>query len=129
MHKGIDIGAPYGSPIFAAMDGTVEFAGRNAGYGNFVRLGHSGSVESAYGHMSRIAVRPGARVARGQVIGFVGSTGMSTGPHLHWEVTRRGQAIDPRSVSMSRIVSLSGDAMLAFRAKLAGLLGSRVGGR
>ena len=128
MHKGIDIGAPYGSPIYAAMDGTVAFAGRSGGYGNFVRLNHAGGVESAYGHMSRIAVSPGMRVARGQVIGFVGSTGRSTGPHLHWEVMRRGQAVDPRSVSMSRIVSLSGAAMRAFRAKLAGLLGARVEG-
>lgn len=129
MHKGVDIGAPYGSPIYAAMDGRVAFAGRNAGYGNFVRLDHAGGIDSAYGHMSRIAVAPGMRVARGQVIGFVGSTGMSTGPHLHWEVTRGGQAVDPRSVSMSRIVSLSGAAMRAFRTKLAGLLAAPVGAR
>lgn len=126
MHKGIDIGAPRGAPIYAAMDGVVAFAGRNAGYGNFVRLNHPGHIESAYGHMSRIAVSPGMRVARGQVIGFVGSTGLSTGPHLHWEVMRRGVAVDPRSVSMSRIVSLSGGAMRAFRAKFAGLLAARV---
>ena len=122
MHKGVDIGAPYGSPIYAAMDGVVAFAGRSGGYGNFVRLNHAGGIESGYGHMSRIAVRPGTRVARGQVIGYVGSTGLSTGPHLHWEVMRKGQAVNPRSVSMSRIVQLSGSAMRAFRAKLAGLL-------
>jgi murein DD-endopeptidase MepM/ murein hydrolase activator NlpD len=79
--------------------------------------------------MSRIAVRPGSRVARGQVIGYVGSTGMSTGPHLHWEVMRRGVAIDPRRVSLSRVVQLSGSAMRAFRAKLAGLLSGGTGRR
>jgi murein DD-endopeptidase MepM/ murein hydrolase activator NlpD len=128
MHKGIDIGAPYGSPIYAATDGVVAFAGRKGGYGNFVELNHAGGVESAYGHMSRIAVRAGMRVTRGQVIGFVGSTGQSTGPHLHWEVMRGGQAVDPRAVSLSRIVSLSGSAMRAFRAKLATLLSAKVGG-
>jgi murein DD-endopeptidase MepM/ murein hydrolase activator NlpD len=129
MHKGVDIGAPYGSPIYAAMEGTVGFAGRRGGYGNYVSLNHAGGVESAYGHMSRIAVRPGARVSRGQVIGYVGSTGMSTGPHLHWEVMRRGQPIDPRRVSISRVVSLSGSALRAFRAKLAGLLAVGTSGR
>lgn len=127
MHKGIDIGARYGSPIYAATDGVVAYAGWKGGYGNFVQLDHAGGVESAYGHMSRIAVRPGTRVARGQVIGFVGSTGRSTGPHLHWEVMRRGQAVDPRAVSMSRIVSLSGAAMRSFRAKLTALLSAKVG--
>ena len=122
MHKGMDIAAPYGSPIYAAIDGVVRFAGRSGGYGNFVKLAHAGGVESGYGHMSRIAVRPGTRVARGQVIGYVGSTGMSTGPHLHWEVWRNGQAVNPTSVSMSRLVTLPAAAMRAFRAKFAGLL-------
>lgn len=122
MHKGLDIGAPYGSPIYAAIDGTVRFAGWSGGYGRFVKLAHAGGIESGYGHMSRIVVAPGMRVARGQVIGYVGSTGMSTGPHLHWEVWRGGQPVNPRSVSMSRLVALPGAAMRAFRAKLAGLL-------
>lgn len=126
MHKGVDIGAPYGTPIYAANDGVVTFAGRNRGYGNFVKLNHAGGVASGYGHMSRIAVSPGMRVGRGQVIGYVGSTGMSTGPHLHWEVWRNGQAVNPRAVSMSSIVRLSGSAMRAFKAKLAGLLATPV---
>ncbi len=79
--------------------------------------------------MSRIAVSPGQRVARGQVIGYVGSTGMSTGPHLHWEVWRNGVAINPRSISFSSVVALSGEKLRAFKARVAGLLAVRVGSR
>lgn len=122
MHKGLDIGAPYGSPIRAAIDGVVQFAGRNAGYGNFVKLAHSGGLASGYGHMSRIAVRPGMRVKRGQVIGYVGSTGLSTGPHLHWEVWRNGLAVNPRTIPVSSVVTLSGQTLRAFKAKVARLL-------
>lgn len=129
MHKGIDIGAPWGTPIHAAIDGTVAFAGRSAGYGNFVKLTHGGGIATGYGHMSRIAVRPGAHVARGQVIGYVGSTGMSTGPHLHWEVWRNGVAINPRSMSFSSVAQLSGDALRAFKAKVAALLSVKPGAR
>lgn len=127
MHKGLDIAAPHGTPIRAAVDGVVTFAGRNAGYGNFVKLVHGGGLASGYGHMSRIAVRPGTRVARGQVIGYVGSTGLSTGPHLHWEVWRNGVAINPRSIPMTTVQTLSGDALRAFRAKVRALLAAPIG--
>ena len=127
MHKGLDIAAPHGTPIRAAVDGVVTFAGRNAGYGNFVKLVHGGGLASGYGHMSRIAVRPGTRVARGQVIGYVGSTGLSTGPHLHWEVWRNGVAINPRSIPMTTVQTLSGDALRAFRAKVRALLAAPTG--
>ncbi|WP_380784700.1 M23 family metallopeptidase [Sphingomonas sp. R86521] len=128
MHKGLDIGAPYGSPIHAMTDGIVAFAGRTGGYGNFVKLVHGGGMASGYGHMSRIAVSSGTRVHQGQVIGYVGSTGMSTGPHLHWEVWRNGTAINPRLVSFSSVTALSGDKLRAFKAKVARLLAVRVGG-
>jgi murein DD-endopeptidase MepM/ murein hydrolase activator NlpD len=128
MHKGLDIAAGYGSPIRAANDGTVAFAGRNGGYGNFVRLNHSGGMGTGYGHMSRIAVSSGQRVARGQVIGYVGSTGISTGPHLHYELYRNGAAINPRSVSFSVVQALSGGDLREFKAKLARLLAVPVGG-
>lgn len=127
MHKGIDIGAPHGAPIHAAMDGVVASAGRNAGYGNFVKLAHASGLASGYGHMSRIAVRSGARVRAGQVIGYVGSTGMSTGPHLHWEVWRNGASVNPRSIAFSRMQQLSGGALRAFKAKVAGLLAVKPG--
>ncbi len=125
MHKGLDIAAPHGAPIYAAIDGVVRFAGRNAGYGNFVKLGHPGDLESGYGHLSRIAVSPGERVQRGAVIGYVGSTGMSTGPHLHWEVWRGGRPVNPRSVSFDQVSALSGDKLRAFKARVATLLGVR----
>lgn len=116
LHKGLDIAAPHGSPIYAALDGVVQFAGRSGGYGNFVKLAHGGGLQSGYGHMSRIAVRSGSRVARGQVIGFVGSTGLSTGPHLHWEVWRNGRAVNPRQISFDQVNRLSGEKLRALRA-------------
>ena len=122
MHKGIDFGAPYGSPIHAAIDGVVSFAGRDAGYGNFVKLSHAGGLATGYGHMSRIAVRAGARVAQGQIIGYVGSTGLSTGPHLHYELYHNGSAINPASVSFSTVAQLSGDALRRFKAHVADLM-------
>ncbi|MEG8018884.1 MULTISPECIES: M23 family metallopeptidase [Sphingomonas] len=127
MHKGLDIGAPYGAPIHAMTDGIVAFAGRTGGYGNFVKLMHGGGMASGYGHMSRIAVSSGTRVRQGQVIGYVGSTGMSTGPHLHWEVWKNGAAINPRSVSFASVAQLSGASLRAFRAKVAALLAVRTG--
>ncbi len=128
MHKGLDIGAPYGAPIHAMTDGRVAFAGRTGGYGNFVKLVHGGGMASGYGHMSRIAVSSGTRVQAGQVIGYVGSTGMSTGPHLHWEVWKNGAAINPRSVSFASVAQLSGAKLGAFKTKVAQLLAVRVGG-
>lgn len=94
MHAGIDIGAPSGTPIVAAAAGTVFFAGWNGGYGNLTLIDHGGGRVTAYAHQSRFAVS-GGPVSRGQVIGYVGSTGDSTGPHLHFEVRVNGAAVDP----------------------------------
>mgnify|MGYP002735253407 CR=1 FL=1 len=94
-HDGVDIGARTGTPIIATGDGIVEAAGWRGGYGLSVTLRHAGSIETRYGHMSRVAVSAGQSVSKGQIIGFVGSTGSSTGPHLHYEVRLRGRAIDP----------------------------------
>ena len=129
MHKGLDIGAPYGSPIYAVLDGVVQGAGRSGGYGNFVKLGHAGGLASGYGHMSRIAVARGQHVRQGQVIGYVGSTGLSTGPHLHWEVWRNGQTVNPRSISFASVAALSGNDLRRFRAYAAGLLAVPTGTR
>ena len=125
-HKGIDFGAGYGSPIYAVSDGTVSFAGRHGGHGNYVMLRHGGNMGTGYAHMSRIAVRPGQSVRQGQVIGYVGSTGLSTGPHLHFEVYRGGAAINPKSVSFVSTSLLSGEQLKAFRSKLAGLLATPI---
>lgn len=94
-HNGIDLALPHGSEVRAANDGIVVKAQRNGGYGLFVALKHSGGVETSYAHMSRLDVSMGQQVRRGQVIGLVGSTGRSTGPHLHYEVKVNGNPVDP----------------------------------
>jgi murein DD-endopeptidase MepM/ murein hydrolase activator NlpD len=94
-HNGVDLAAPTGTPIRATGDGTVEMAQRYGGYGLYVQLDHGGKLETRYAHMSRMAVSAGERVEKGQIIGYVGSTGNSTGPHLHYEVRIAGAPVDP----------------------------------
>ncbi|MFT3977443.1 MAG: M23 family metallopeptidase [Sphingomonas bacterium] len=94
-HSGVDLAAPVGTPVHATGDATVGRAGVAAGYGNLVTLEHGGGIETRYGHLSRILVKAGQRVRRGDVIGLVGSTGRSTGSHLHYEVRLADQAINP----------------------------------
>lgn len=118
MHKGVDFRARTGSPIYAVTDGTVSYAGRNGGYGNFIKVNHGGGLQSGYAHLSRFAVSRGQRVRRGQVIGYAGSTGLSTGPHLHYELYRNGRNIDPLSVQFVVRAQLSDSELRDFRAKL-----------
>ena len=94
-HPGIDIAAPYGAPILAASSGKVEMAEWNGGYGRYVKLDNGHGFETAYGHMSAIAVSNGQEVERGEVIGFVGSSGASTGPHVHFEIIENGKTVNP----------------------------------
>jgi murein DD-endopeptidase MepM/ murein hydrolase activator NlpD len=129
MHAGMDFAAPTGTPIRAVTDGTVNFAGWHGGHGNFVRLNHSGGLGTGYAHMSRIAVKSGQKVNRGQVIGYVGSTGLSTGPHLHYELYRNGKAINPTSVKFTEAAQLSGKALQAFKGRLTELKRLPVGPR
>ena len=121
LHAGIDFGAAYGSPIYAVSDGTVSFAGWHGGHGTYVKLEHGGGFGTGYGHMSRIAVGPGSHVRAGQVIGYVGSTGLSTGPHLHYELYRGGVPVDPASVSFTVTSQVDPHELAAYKARLAQL--------
>ena len=127
LHKGMDIGAAWGSPVYAVLDGVVQMAGRAGGYGNFLKVGHAGGIQTGYGHLSSFAVSAGQRVRQGQVIAYVGSTGLSTGPHLHWEVWRNGVAINPQSISFTSVAALSGDELRRFKARVQLLLGVKPG--
>jgi murein DD-endopeptidase MepM/ murein hydrolase activator NlpD len=116
MHRGTDFAAPTGTPILAAGDGTVVRAGPFSSFGNYVRIRHANGYETAYAHMSRFArgMRVGARVNQGQVIGYVGTTGRSTGPHLHYEVLRRGEQVNPMSLRVANGRNLTGRALELF---------------
>lgn len=121
MHSGVDVAARYGAPIVAAADGRVIRAGWSGGYGRQVAVQHADGVKTSYSHMSRIAAAPGAQVRQGQVIGYVGSSGLSTGPHLHYEVYKDGRRVNPLSVALARS-PLKDEELHAFRARLRGLL-------
>lgn len=95
MHAGVDIPGPVGTPVYATADGTVDRAERAGGYGNLVELDHGKGIQTRYGHLSRMLVAPGTHVTRGQLIALMGSTGRSTGPHLHYEVRMDGKAVNP----------------------------------
>jgi len=95
MHAGVDIPGPVGTPIYATADGVVSHAGRQGGYGNLVELNHGKGIATRYGHLSKILVADNTRVTRGQLIALMGSTGRSTGPHLHYEVRIDGHAVNP----------------------------------
>ena len=128
MHAGVDFGAAWGSPVYAVTDGSVSFAGWHGGHGNYIRLEHGGGIATGYGHLSRLAVSPGMTVRRGQVIGYVGSTGLSTGPHLHYELYRGGQTVDPLSVRFVMHQQAADAGQLsAFKAKLREMLALRTG--
>ncbi|ADK99352.1 hypothetical protein MMB232_00038 [Brevundimonas subvibrioides] len=119
MHQGIDFAAGTGTPVVAPADGVVVEARRWGGYGNWLRVRHANGLESGYGHLSRYGsgIRAGQRVSQGQVIAYVGSTGASTGPHLHYELWRNGQRINPGSIRVEDNVQLAGSDLAAFRAE------------
>ncbi|WP_333586189.1 peptidoglycan DD-metalloendopeptidase family protein [Phenylobacterium sp.] len=120
-HQGVDFGAGHGTPILSAGDGVIVEAKRWGGYGNWVRVRHSNGWETGYAHASRFAngIRPGVRVKQGQVIAYVGSTGMSTGPHLHYEVWRNGQRVNPIGAKVPQGTILAGAELAAFKARKA----------
>ena len=125
MHSGIDYGSAWGTPVHAAAAGTVSFAAPRGGYGNYVRIDHGGGIASGYGHLSFISVAPGATVQPGQLIGLVGSSGLSTGPHLHFEMFRDGVAVNPKGLPFPAAKvgpTLEGSQQAAFAARLAALM-------
>lgn len=116
MHKGIDFAVVTGTPVMAAGNGTVEFAGRANGYGNFLLLRHANGYETAYGHLSRFAngVRAGTRVRQGQIVAYSGMTGLATGPHLHYEVRENGTQVNPATIQVASGRKLEGHELAQF---------------
>jgi murein DD-endopeptidase MepM/ murein hydrolase activator NlpD len=123
MHNGIDYGASWGSPIVAAADGQVVRAGWAGGYGRQVRVAHAGGLVTSYSHMSRIVAGEGGIVRRGELIGYVGSSGLSTGPHLHYEVLRDGRPVNPLGVTLVSRPVFDQRLMTAIRARARALRG------
>jgi murein DD-endopeptidase MepM/ murein hydrolase activator NlpD len=123
-HQGIDYGAPPGTPVSAIADGTIVMARWNDGYGNFVQLRHSGGLVSCYGHLSRYGagVKAGRSVRQGQTVGYVGSTGNSTGPHLHFEVRQGGKPVNPIKVIPPRAEPVASKNMPEFNGRKASYL-------
>jgi len=116
MHTGVDWACAIGTPIIAAGNGTIEEVGRKGYYGNYIRIRHGNGYQTAYGHMSRFAnVHPGMKVRQGQVIGYVGSTGLSTGPHVHFEVLVNNRFVDPMSIQVPRERKLEGADLAEFQ--------------
>ena len=125
MHSGIDFGAARGTPIHATADGQVTRAGWAGGYGRQVRIAHGEGLTTSYSHMSRMVVEPGSFVRQGQLIGYVGSSGLSTGPHLHYEVLRGGHAVNPISVRIANAPAVDPAVTEAVKARLKALLSIR----
>ena len=135
MHKGVDFGAPTGTPIFAAGSGTIDEIGFKNGYGRYIRIRHNGTMETAYAHMSRFAssLYRGSRVNQGEVIGYVGMSGRATGPHLHFEVHVNGQQVNPMSVNAmptgrtldAKMMTIFKDGQGKIRQEFNSLLASR----
>ncbi len=119
-HNGVDYAAPKGTAIYASGPGVVEMAKYVNGYGNYIKIRHNGEYETAYGHMQGYAkgIRKGVRVRRGQVIGYVGSTGQSTGPHLHFEILRKGQRINPLKSNVATGNDLGGSQLTEFKHRM-----------
>jgi murein DD-endopeptidase MepM/ murein hydrolase activator NlpD len=121
LHKGVDFGVPIGTPIRAAGDGTIKVAGRFGGYGNYLRLQHSATYDTAYGHISRFAkgIKPGVAVRQGQIIAYSGNTGRSTGPHLHYEVIKNNVPVNPQTASVTVDNRLSNRDLAQFQQQVA----------
>ena len=134
MHTGVDWATRYGTPIFASGNGVIDRIGWEGGYGKYISIKHPNGYETAYGHMSAYAkgMDVGKRVRQGQVIGYVGSTGLSTGAHVHYEIKVNGRFVDPLRVRLPRGRSLEGSLLTAFeqeRDRLEAQMSNRSGAR
>ncbi len=120
MHEGIDFAAPKGTPIYAAGSGVIEYLGRNSSFGKYIRIRHKSDLKTAYAHLNgyKKGLKKGSRVKQGQVIGYVGTTGRSTGPHLHYEIIMNGKKVNPRKIKMVQGSSLSGSALKKFKSQV-----------
>jgi murein DD-endopeptidase MepM/ murein hydrolase activator NlpD len=116
MHKGVDFGVPIGTPVMAAGSGVIEKEGRLGGYGNFVEVNHQNGYATAYGHLSRFApgIHVGSRVRQGQIIAYSGNSGMSTGPHLHYEIRLHDVQVNPASVKVATGIRMAGKQLRDF---------------
>lgn len=123
MHKGTDFAAPTGTPIYAAGDGTLEYVGRKGAYGNYMRIRHNSELKTAYAHLHKFAkgMSRGKRVKQGQVIGYIGSTGRSTGPHLHYEILKNNVQVNPRTVKLPQGEVLRGAQLAKFKDHMSAL--------
>jgi murein DD-endopeptidase MepM/ murein hydrolase activator NlpD len=117
MHRGVDFAAPRGTPIYAAGKGSIVYRGRNGAYGKYIRIRHNSDYATAYAHLRSFkrGVGKGARVRQGQVIGYVGSTGRSTGPHLHYEILRQGRRVNPMRIRLPSGRKLKGGELARFQ--------------
>lgn len=126
IHWGVDYAAPRGTAIYAGGDGVIQAAKYYGSYGNYIKIRHNSEFSTAYGHMQRFAkgIRPGVRVKQGQIIGYVGSTGRSTGPHLHYEVIQNGRRVNPRTIKASTGENLAGRNLTEFKKVVANIKSS-----
>jgi murein DD-endopeptidase MepM/ murein hydrolase activator NlpD len=124
LHKGVDFAAPKGTPVYAAGNGRVEYSGRNGGFGLYIRIRHNSTYKTAYAHLSRIhkRARNGNRVKQGDIIGYVGSTGRSTGPHLHYEIMKNDKQVNPRTLKLPSGTHLEGQKLQEFKRQYEGYI-------
>mgnify|MGYP006166695523 FL=1 len=117
MHKGVDFAAPKGTPVFAGGNGVIEFVGRNGGYGKYIRIKHNSQYKTAYAHLNSYIknLHKGQRVNQGEIIGFVGSTGKSTGPHLHYEIIYLGKQINPKQLKLLPTKKLKDEELKTYK--------------
>jgi len=124
MHKGIDFGVPVGTPVMAAGSGTVVFEGYGNGYGNFLKIDNGNGYGTGYAHLSRFApgIHKGSHVRQGQIVAYSGNTGLTTGPHLHYEIYVNGTQVNPANVKVAKGMRLTGKELVAFKADRAHIL-------